>query len=130
METAISITKQEIAWHKENRGLGPSSAWEKAFIKGLEHLLDLFQQADASQPANSVGGDDRMIDCDYKKCDRHPGDGECDMVGVYIDEDGRCGKMFPAQPDKPVDGYKCNFNCGLKDLKGMCINPYRADDCR
>lgn len=38
------------------------------------------------------------IYCDYKFCDNHPGDGECDMVGVYIDENGKCGKMFPATP--------------------------------
>ena len=36
------------------------------------------------------------IDCDYKMCDHHPGDGECDMVGIFIDENGMCGKMFPA----------------------------------
>ncbi|KKL78120.1 hypothetical protein LCGC14_2028040 [marine sediment metagenome] len=58
-----------------------------------------------------------MIHCDCKKCDRHPGDGECDMVGIYIDEDGRCGKMFPAQPDKSVDeDEKC-------PCKGYRLNP-------
>lgn len=36
------------------------------------------------------------ICCDYKICDNHPGDGECDLVGIFIDENGMCGKMFPA----------------------------------
>jgi len=46
MKRAIEITKQEIKWHEENRGEGPSTTWEEAFIKGLKHLLDLFQQVE------------------------------------------------------------------------------------
>ncbi len=40
MKSAIDITKQEIKWHEENRGEGPSPQWEEGFIKGLEYLLD------------------------------------------------------------------------------------------
>lgn len=49
MKTAISITKQEIQWHEENRGEGPSRAYEEGFIKGLKHLLDLFQTVSQSE---------------------------------------------------------------------------------
>lgn len=46
MKTAINITKQEIKWHEENRGNGPSAIWEEGFIGGLKQLLDLFETAD------------------------------------------------------------------------------------
>ena len=58
MKNAIDITRQEIKWHEENRGKGPStplsesflrSCWEEGFIRGLKHLLDLFQEADNRQ---------------------------------------------------------------------------------
>ncbi len=49
MKIAIAITKQEIKWHEENRGEGPSTIHEEAFIKGLKHLLNLFETADAAQ---------------------------------------------------------------------------------
>lgn len=44
MKEAIRITKYEIKWHEENRGDGPSTTWEEAFITGLKHLLELFEQ--------------------------------------------------------------------------------------
>ena len=31
------------------------------------------------------------ICCDYKWCDNQSKDGECDMVGLFTDENGRCG---------------------------------------
>ena len=46
MKAAISIAKSEIKWHEKNRGTGPSEDWEDAFIAGLNHLLDLFIQAE------------------------------------------------------------------------------------
>lgn len=46
------------------------------------------------------------IYCDYKMCDNHPGDGECDMVGVFIDEKGMCGAMFPAIPHQLITKHK------------------------
>jgi len=39
---AIDITKREIKWHNEHRGEGISPFWEKGFIAGMEHLLNLF----------------------------------------------------------------------------------------
>ena len=51
MKTAIKITEYEIKWHEENRGEGPSETWEKAFIAGLKHLLDLFRQESEDHPA-------------------------------------------------------------------------------
>ena len=47
MKAAISITKSEIKWHEKNRGTGPSEDWKEAFIAGLNHLLNLFIQAEA-----------------------------------------------------------------------------------
>ena len=54
-------------------------------------------------PENETLAEERVIGdfmdkicCDYKWCDNHSKDGECDMVGLFIDENGRCGKMFPA----------------------------------
>ena len=72
-----------------------------------------------------------MIDCDYKKCDRHPGDGECNMVGIYIDEDGRCGKMFPAiQADKPVDKCNCRFSDAWRCAKDQNLVGQIACYCK
>ena len=45
MKMAIDLTKNEIAWHKENVGCSAKSAyWKESFIKGMEHLLELFEQ--------------------------------------------------------------------------------------
>ena len=49
MKEAISITKQEIEWHEQNKSEAPSMVQAESFIKGLKHLLDLFQQCEAPQ---------------------------------------------------------------------------------
>jgi len=46
MKEAIKITEREIAWHKANKSEAPTCAYAEAFIKGMEHLLNLFKQAE------------------------------------------------------------------------------------
>jgi len=46
MKEAIKITEQEIAWHKANKSAAPTRDYAEAFIKGMEHLLNLFKQAE------------------------------------------------------------------------------------
>ena len=54
MKEAIKITESEIEWHKENKSEAPTLAYAEAFVRGLEHLLDLFKQAENLQQEDSA----------------------------------------------------------------------------
>ena len=42
MEKAISILKQEVRWHQENKNIsGISEDWKNGFIRGCEHCTDV-----------------------------------------------------------------------------------------
>lgn len=60
MKAAISITEQEIRWHKENKDEAPAPANADSFIKGMAHLLDLFQQAEATDKECGFCGYDNI----------------------------------------------------------------------
>ena len=44
MKNAIAITKSEIEWHKQNTDQAPSYSEAEFFIRGMEHLLSLFEE--------------------------------------------------------------------------------------
>ena len=76
MKEAIKITESEIEWHKANKSESPTLAHADGFIKGMEHLLYIFEQAENHQQKDSVNckhewiglyGHPAAYEC--KKCD-------------------------------------------------------------
>lgn len=47
MKNVIAVIKSEIEWHKQNTDQAPFYVEADYFIKGMEHLLSLFEKIQA-----------------------------------------------------------------------------------